>query len=104
MTGLMHGFGCWFDVQFIGEQSTITLSTDPSSPGTHWYQCRLLLKKPMAVNETQMIHGNLKFIANERYSYDIHILLQLEGTSISSENIVHLHDQVFSYNAWNTTT
>lgn len=100
----MHGLGCWFDVQFIGEQSTITLSTGPNAPGTHWYQCRLLLRKPIAVNETQMISGLLRFLANERYSYDIDMKIYLDGTSIFAENKIRLHDQIFSYNAWNATS
>lgn len=35
---MMHGFGCWFDINFIGSNATVVLSTAPDQPGTHWYQ------------------------------------------------------------------
>jgi hypothetical protein len=34
----MHGFGCWFDLSFLGSEQTVILSTSPEHPGTHWYQ------------------------------------------------------------------
>lgn len=37
-TAVCHGFGCWFDVNFIGSTVNIELSTGPDHPGTHWYQ------------------------------------------------------------------
>jgi histone-arginine methyltransferase CARM1 len=40
-TAVMHGFGCWFDVNFIGSAVNIELSTGPDHPGTHWYQVSL---------------------------------------------------------------
>lgn len=35
---IMHGFGCWFDVTFLGTTAVIELSTAPDKPTTHWYQ------------------------------------------------------------------
>lgn len=29
----------------------------PDAPGTHWYQCRLLLMIPIAVNKNQHVTG-----------------------------------------------
>lgn len=34
--GIMHGLGCWFDIEFRGTGSVVVLSTGPDSPGTHW--------------------------------------------------------------------
>ncbi len=34
----MHGFAGWFDLEFIGTDATVKLSTAPDQPGTHWYQ------------------------------------------------------------------
>ncbi|CAN0112291.1 unnamed protein product, partial [Discosporangium mesarthrocarpum] len=53
-TSIMHGLGCWFDLTFSGRDSQVSLSTAPDRPGTHWYQCRLLLRDPIAVNATQV--------------------------------------------------
>lgn len=77
-TAIMHGLGCWFDIDFKGSTSTVVLSTSPGTPGTHWYQCRLLLAEPLAVNRGQTVSGVLKFAANESFSYD----LELTGTYV----------------------
>ena len=53
-TSLCHGLGCWFDLTFSGSESIVTLSTAPEAPQTHWYQCRLMLETPLAVNATQV--------------------------------------------------
>jgi type I protein arginine methyltransferase len=36
LSAIMHGFGCWFDVEFRGTTAVVVLSTGPGSPGTHW--------------------------------------------------------------------
>jgi hypothetical protein len=57
-------------------------------------QCRLLIPEPIAVNRGQYIAGKMVFVANNRFSYDIFITAELEGTGISCSSVVHLHDQV----------
>ena len=78
---ILHGIAGWFDVSFDGSQSKVVLSTGPHAPGTHWYQCRLLLPQPIAVNAGQSVSGVLNFKANEHYSYDI----EMEGKEWSGE-------------------
>ena len=70
---------------------------DIDTEGTHWYQCRLLLEVPVAVNRGQSVSGSLAFKANESFSYDIVVTAQLDGTSVVSANTVHLKDQQYSY-------
>jgi hypothetical protein len=108
----MHGFGCWFDLSFLGAEETIILSTSPEHPGTHWYQvlsdhplspldlslslsqCRMLLYEPLAVNRGQFVSGKMEFFANDRFSYNILITAEIEGTEIHTSSTVYLHDQV----------
>ena len=96
-TCILHGLGGWFDIAFLGTDEHVILSTAPESPGTHWYQCRLMLKEPIAVNKGQSISGKLLFVANEKFSYNITMTIQLDGTDISSTNVVRLHDQMYHY-------
>lgn len=96
-TAIMHGFGCWFDISFLGAEQTVTLSTSPEHPGTHWYQCRLLLCEPLAVNKGQYVSGKMDFVANERFSYNIFITAEIEGTGIQTSSTVYLHDQSYNY-------
>ena len=95
--GILHCFGGWFDIMFLGSSAHVQLSTSPDHPGTHWYQCRLLLLEPIAVNRGQVVSGKMVFRANQKFSYDIHITANLEGTNITSKNVVHLHDQAYNY-------
>lgn len=76
-TAILHGLGCWFTVDFLGSTARVVLSTAPDQQGTHWYQCRLLLPTPIAVNATQTVSGNLHFVGNKKFSYDIDV----EGTT-----------------------
>ena len=96
-TSIIHGMACWFDVKFFGSQAVVCLSTSPFSPDTHWYQCRLLLPKPIAVNETQTISGKMILTANDYSSYFIDLEMSLDGTSIGSKNTIHLHNQLYHY-------
>ena len=93
----MHGLGCWFDIYFDGTTKQLLLSTGPDSPTTHWYQCRLLLKDPIAVNKGQTISGNLTFDVNDKFSYNIKLRATLDGTNIESCNLIYLHDQMYNY-------
>lgn len=93
-TAIMHGIGGWFDINFLGSQENVVLSTAPECPGTHWYQCRLLFSEPIAVNKGQTVIGELHFTANASYSYFIDIVASIDGTSVITQNRVNLKDQV----------
>lgn len=90
----MHGICGWFDISFVGSKKKVVLSTAPECPGTHWYQCKLLLKDPLAVNRGQVLCGKLHFVANDSFSYFIDLEVQIQGTSIISCNRINLKDQV----------
>lgn len=102
VTSVLHGILGWFDVDFRGSTSVVTLSTSPRCRTTHWYQCRFVLKKPIAVNVGQRIKGYLEFSANEYFSYDVDIYVKLLGLSpsesvvIETRNHIKLQDQHFS--------
>jgi histone-arginine methyltransferase CARM1 len=104
-TALCHGLAAWFDVAFCGSTEEVKLCTGPSSPGTHWYQTRILLKDPVAVNAGQRLQGELVCRANARYSYDCTLRIQLagseastgDGRAIESSTGCSLADQMYSY-------
>ena len=96
-TAILHGFGCWFDAFFDGTTERVVLSTSPKAPGTHWYQSRLLLRRPIAVNPGQTISGSLAFAVNDRLSYDVAVQVNLDGTSVASSQTVRLDDQMYHY-------
>merc|ERR1712176_882886 len=59
--------------RFDGSTERVVLSTSPKAPGTHWYQSRLLLRRPIAVNPGQTVSGTLSFKVNDRLSYDVEV-------------------------------
>ena len=97
-TDLMHGIAAWFDLEFNGSDNRIILSTAPDQPGTHWYQCRLLLREPMGVNRDQTVSGRLDFEANDKASYFLDLESRLDGTAVTGGNKrINLHDQMYHY-------
>lgn len=93
-TAILHGLAGWFDIQFLGSAETVVLTTAPEAPGTHWYQCRLLLSDPIAVNRRQVVSGQLHFQVNDAFSYYIDMTVSIEGTEVTSRNVINLKDQV----------
>ena len=67
---------------------------------THWYQCRLLVQEPLAVNAGQRIAGKLSMSANEKYSYDLTLTVHIVGTAgaaVSRTSRINLQDQMYAY-------
>eukprot|EP00747_Dinoflagellata_sp_TGD_P186079 gnl/TRDRNA2_/TRDRNA2_42929_c0_seq1.p1 gnl/TRDRNA2_/TRDRNA2_42929_c0~~gnl/TRDRNA2_/TRDRNA2_42929_c0_seq1.p1 ORF type:complete len:673 (-),score=114.85 gnl/TRDRNA2_/TRDRNA2_42929_c0_seq1:123-2117(-) len=78
-TCLIHGIAGWFEAQFKGSVCDVVLSTSPWDTVTHWWQTRLMLPKPLAVNENQSISGSLKFAATKRQSYLCTLVMEANG-------------------------
>jgi hypothetical protein len=91
----MHGISCWFDTYFIGSQSEVVLSTSPYNNPTHWYQVRLLLTEPLAINRGQKIQGKIVFTANNMQSYFIYLKIGIPEINFWIENVYDLKDPEF---------
>lgn len=91
----MHGICCWFDAYFCGSSADITLSTSPHTSPTHWYQVRLLLPEPLAINKNQKLAGRITFKANKIQSYYIYLKIGLPKSDIWLENSYDLKDPEF---------
>jgi type I protein arginine methyltransferase len=85
-TGIIHGYGLYFDAIFRGSmaQNEVVLSTAPSSPSTHWYQTRLLLREPIGVTKGQKLGGTLKMIANTEQSFDGTLVVSIPALNVST--------------------
>jgi len=93
----LHGLACWFDVAFMfpGSTTRVTLSTSPTSPITHWYQCRLLFQNPMLVRRGQILSGTCLFVVNDHSSYNITVKAQIKGVGSEITNQFFLHNVLF---------
>ncbi|XP_077981089.1 histone-arginine methyltransferase CARM1-like [Glandiceps talaboti] len=96
-SGTVHGLAFWFDVAFIGNMTTIYLSTAPTQPLTHWYQVRCLLQTPIFVKAGQVLSGKAVLTCNKRQSYDIDLELGVQGSGTVSTNRLDLKNPFFRY-------
>ncbi len=55
-SGRVDGIAIWFDVELA---ESITLSTSPEAPATHWKQTLLHLAEPVQVEYDQIVQGHL---------------------------------------------
>eukprot|EP00056_Hartaetosiga_gracilis_P012569 m.200526 g.200526 ORF g.200526 m.200526 type:complete len:447 (-) comp13711_c0_seq1:1688-3028(-) len=83
----IHGFASWFDNDFCGSRETITLSTSPFSPVTHWYQVRLLLQTPVLLQPNEEMKGVLRMTINRIQSYDVVVEVETDKGLTSSTRI-----------------
>lgn len=74
-TANMHGIAGWFDVEFLGTNKKVVLTTAPGEPTTHWHQLRCMFQHPVFVMAGQVIAGTLLMQAHERQSYWMHLTL-----------------------------
>jgi histone-arginine methyltransferase CARM1 len=91
-TGIIHGLATWFDIQLSG----YILSTAPQLERTHWHQCRLLLKEPLAVNAGQRLNGRLTFKVNSMRSYDLELHFITEANILRKGHYC-LHEQNYYF-------
>ena len=73
---VMHGFACWFDVKFEGE-NPVVLGTGPESDPTHWKQTVMFLPDALLVSKGEILacSAQLKQDLENCRRYDISMAL-----------------------------
>lgn len=71
-------------MEFEGSDFCVGFSTGPDGAPTHWFQLRLLMRPPLAVNAGQTVKAHIKMLATQQQSYKIDGKLQLVGTEFFS--------------------
>lgn len=92
--GTVHGFASWFDVDFQGPVGTspqdsstsITLSTSPSSPLTHWKQTVFFLPSAFSVQEGETIACKLELSQDKRNKRLYNISLEMVDKDDESDD------------------
>ena len=83
--GVMHGFACWFDVEFDGKEPVI-LSTGPTAASTHWKQTTLLLPDALLVNEGTTIGCRLELNQDTTHRRRYNISIELNEDDYDDED------------------
>jgi len=83
-TCVLHGLATWFEAHFEGSSCSVILSTSPWDTLTHWWQTRLMLLEPLAINIGQEITGIFSFAATEANTYDCRLVMEANGTRLEN--------------------
>lgn len=83
-TCVMHGLATWFEAHFEGSACNVILSTSPWDTLTHWWQTRLMLPEPLAINKGQEITGVFSFVSTESNTYDVRLVMEANGTRLEN--------------------
>jgi protein arginine N-methyltransferase 2 len=89
--GEFHGFGSWFDVRFGDipseyEYETVTLSTSPHSPLTHWKQDLFMVDTPLPVVKGDLIEGEICIYRNKLWRRHLRVLISYTHSPISPDS------------------
>lgn len=95
---VVHGLAFWFDVAFIGSTVQTWLSTAPTQPLTHWYQVRCLFPQPFLVTRAAQLVGKVTLKTNKKQSYDVSMVITVEGSTQVFSNTLDLKNPYFRYN------
>ena len=76
--GNLSALVAFFDVEFGDGHKSITLSTSPWAPSTHWKQTIFHLKNAARVAEGQMVGGSFCLKPNERNERDLDLTLEVK--------------------------
>lgn len=103
-SGIFHGFGSWFDVEFhppANEIKTIhkpvVLSTSPEAPKTHWKNAIFILDEPLEVKEGDSIGVETKVQRNEDFRRHMNICFEF---SLSDTNGKTTHNLCKEFKLW----
>jgi len=80
---VMHCIVAWFDVVFVGPQVSLTLSTSPFSPPTHWCQTHFYLPKVIDLELGMALHGFFSMKPNEKNPRDQDITISTNNNNMT---------------------
>lgn len=99
-TGILHGFGSWFDIQFHSTDlqtqevenalNMVTLSTGPNAPKTHWKNAIFMFNEPVTVEKGYTVKGMVKVKRNEDFRRHMTISFDVGITNSSGESVKNI--------------
>jgi len=88
-TGILHGFGTWFDSAFLPSRSAdqkdeIILSTSPYNQSTHWRNVTFVLEEQLKVEAGDVIVGTITISRHRQWlrHFEVVLVYSLPGKDI----------------------
>ena len=81
---ILHGFVCWFDVEFEGALD-VTLSTGPETPETHWQQTVMFLPDALMVNKSDTLACSMSLMQDEANPRRYDICIEVDEAADDEE-------------------
>ena len=72
----MHGFICWFDVDFEHGKEVVYISTSPYNKETHWKQTIFYIEKPLLTKKKDVIEGSIVLTKSKPNPRQLDILIK----------------------------
>ena len=78
--GVVDGFACWFDVEFVGGAGGVDgrLSTAPGQPDTHWQQTVMRLPQSLMVSRGEQLACRLELTRDPKRPRRYDICIEIE--------------------------
>lgn len=83
-SGVLHGFGTWFDSHFLssrGSSERTTLSTSPFHKSTHWRNVTFVLEDQIELNAGEEIRGTIVIARNAKWRRHFEVTITWEVPS-----------------------
>jgi histone-arginine methyltransferase CARM1 len=93
---IFNGFCVWFDVEFVGSQKSLIISTSPSTEQTHWAQTLFVFENQTELlYQDDLIEGAIELTRNSNVFRCLDVRISFKTIPKDHQNNSQKYDKVF---------